>query len=84
MHGKSNFGIKPFLMDTEGKQSLQINSFKGIPYTEIFTELSMKFGALRGSSTSAKCDADEYFNITINYTFKMQQTFPNKHNSCQV
>ena len=71
-------------MDTEGKQSLQINSFKGIPYTEIFTELSMKFGALRGSSTSAKSDADEYFNITINYTFKMQQIFPNKHNSCQV
>ena len=37
----------------------------------------MKFGALRGSSTSAKSDADEYFNITINYTFKMQQSpFP--------
>ena len=44
----------------------------------------MKFGALRGSSASAKSDADEYFNITINDTFKMQQTFPNKHNSRQV
>ena len=36
----------------------------------------MEFGALEGPSISAKCDADEHFNMQTTTTFEMQQTFP--------
>ena len=35
----------------------------------------MEFGALEGPSISAKCDADEHFNMQTTTIFEMQQTF---------
>ena len=70
--GKWNFEIKPFLKDTKGKKPFQANSFKWILYIEIFSVISVEFGAVIEPSISPTSDADEHFNITKKYTFEMQ------------
>ena len=82
--GKSNSGLKRFLKRHQRKKPLQATSFRVILYTETFTELSLDFRTLRGQSISGKSDADPHFKIMNNHTFKMQQTFPNKHKSLRI
>ena len=70
--GKWNFEIKPFLKDTKEKKFFQANSFKWILYIEIFSVISVEFGAVIEPSISPTSDADEHFYITNKYTFEMQ------------
>ena len=80
---KWNFEIKPFLKDTKGKKPFQANSFKWILYIEIFSVISVEFGAVIEPSISPTSDADEHFNITNKYTFEMQD-LSYKHKSLSV
>ena len=54
------------------KKPFQANSFKWILYIEIFSVISVEFGAVIEPSISPTSDADEHFNITKKYTFEMQ------------
>ena len=44
----------------------------------------MEFGALEGPSISAKCDADEHFNMQKTTFLKCNKLFPDNHKSLRV